>query len=110
MSVGLVRIGGEYAQASGDGDRTNATVSTFNNLFHTNLHYGQADMVSWRNMVGLAWNFKYKQIKWGLGYSRVTAGAAVRAVKDDYFTEEARRNRKFDPRADKAYFMMTYKF
>lgn len=52
------RLGAEYSVASGDSDRSDGSVATFDNLFHTNhLHYGQADQVSWQNMRAASVNF-----------------------------------------------------
>lgn len=52
------RLGVEYAYASGDPDRTDASLATFDNLFHTNhLFYGQGDQISWQNMIGKSINF-----------------------------------------------------
>ncbi len=54
------RFGAEYSLGSGDPNSNDGSVGTFNNLFHTNhLHYGQADQVSWRNMVGRSVNFTW---------------------------------------------------
>ena len=48
-----IRIGGEYNVGSGDPNRTDSTVGTFQNLFGTNhAHYGQSDTVSFSNMIG----------------------------------------------------------
>ncbi|MCB1324404.1 MAG: alginate export family protein [Spirochaetales bacterium] len=53
----MIRVGVEFDVGSGDPNRTDATVSTFNNLFHTNhKFYGQADQVSWQNMIGRSVN------------------------------------------------------
>lgn len=46
------RIGLEVDAASGDTDSTDDKVQTFANLVPTNhLHYGQADLISWQNML-----------------------------------------------------------
>ena len=48
------RIGIEYDRASGDEDRNDDTLQTFENLFPTNhIHYGYIDYVGWRNMQDL---------------------------------------------------------
>ncbi|MCB1175611.1 MAG: alginate export family protein [Leptospiraceae bacterium] len=57
------RLGAEVAVASGDPNRNDSKVATFHNLFHTNhLHYGQADFVSWQNMIAKSVN-----LTWELG-------------------------------------------
>lgn len=56
-SVDKLRIGLEYDVASGDPNRKDGSVGTFNNLFHTNhIYYGEADQVSWVNMIGKSIN------------------------------------------------------
>ncbi|RME91026.1 MAG: hypothetical protein D6767_05885 [Candidatus Hydrogenedentota bacterium] len=51
-----VRLGAEFDIASGDKDATDNKYETFANLVPTNhLYYGQADLISWQNM--LAGNF-----------------------------------------------------
>ncbi|MDH4199294.1 MAG: alginate export family protein [Spirochaetia bacterium] len=48
-----IRFGVEGDIASGDTDSTDKKFETFDNLFPTNHgHYGQADMMSWQNMLG----------------------------------------------------------
>jgi len=50
-----LRVGAEYAYASGDDNPTDNDMETFSNLFPTNHgHYGNADQQAWRNMK--AWN------------------------------------------------------
>ncbi len=50
-----LRVGAEYAYASGDDNATDGDIETFSNLFPTNHgHYGNADQQGWRNMK--AWN------------------------------------------------------
>ncbi|GMR04466.1 MAG: alginate export family protein [Thermodesulfobacteriota bacterium] len=50
-----IRIGAEYALASGDDDPNDTDLNTFSNLFPTNHgHYGFADQQGWRNMK--SWN------------------------------------------------------
>jgi hypothetical protein len=45
------RIGAGYDLGSGDPNRNDGKITTFNNLFHTNhIWYGEADLVSWVNM------------------------------------------------------------
>ena len=62
----IFRVGGEYNVSSGDPDRTDGTVGTFNNLFHTNhKFYGQADLVSWRNINAKSVNLTITTKKWG---------------------------------------------
>lgn len=47
----LVRFGLEADVGSGDSDTGDSVVGTFDNLIPTNhIYYGQADMVSWKNM------------------------------------------------------------
>ncbi|MBX7056596.1 MAG: alginate export family protein [Leptospirales bacterium] len=58
-----LRLGGEALVGSGDGNRNDATVATFNNLFPTNHgKFGEADLVSWQNMK--AWSIN---LEWRLG-------------------------------------------
>ncbi|MEW6433056.1 MAG: alginate export family protein [Myxococcota bacterium] len=46
-------VGGEVLGASGDGDATDATQRTFNQLFPTgHVHLGFMDYVGWQNVVG----------------------------------------------------------
>jgi len=50
-----LRLGAEYAYASGDDNSADKKIETFSNLFPTNHgHYGDADQQGWRNMK--AWN------------------------------------------------------
>ncbi|MCB1146720.1 MAG: alginate export family protein, partial [Leptospiraceae bacterium] len=54
-----MRLGVETNYASGDESNTDNKAQTFQNLFHTNhIHYGQADLISWQNMMGA--NLSYK--------------------------------------------------
>lgn len=49
----FLRIGVAYNVASGDKNRSDGVVTTFNSLFPTSHGlYGQADLVSWQNMIG----------------------------------------------------------
>ncbi len=62
----LVRIGAAYSIASGDKNRTDGVVSTFNNLFPTNHGlYGQADLVSLQNLVAKSANVTFLMGKYG---------------------------------------------
>ena len=79
------RIGLEYSAASGDPNRTDGTVSTFNNLFPTNHNlYGQADLVSWQNMIGRSANASIDMGKFGkirLAYWEI----AKQALQDGWY-------------------------
>ncbi|MCU0823075.1 MAG: alginate export family protein [Leptospira sp.] len=55
-----IRYGVGYDVGSGDPNRKDGSVSTFQNLFHTNhIWYGMADQVSWVNMVSKSVNATY---------------------------------------------------
>ena len=58
----------------------------------------------------LTYNIKLKGILWGFGYSRIHAGDAIAEIKGDRRNFVWARNDRFDPTADFAYLMMTYKF
>nr|WP_167450737.1 alginate export family protein [Leptospira yasudae] len=59
-TIGSFRLGAEYDVASGDPNRKDGKVSTFSNLFHSNhVFYGEADQVSWVNMVGKSANLTW---------------------------------------------------
>ncbi|PJZ71207.1 hypothetical protein CH373_01455 [Leptospira perolatii] len=59
-TFGQFRLGAEYNIGSGDPNRKDGSVSTFSNLFHTNhSFYGEADQVSWVNMVAKSANISY---------------------------------------------------
>lgn len=104
------RVGVEYAAASGDPNRNDGAVATFNNLFHTNhIHYGQADLVSWQNMRGRSINLaidfkeggKLKLAYWTVdkfvlqdGWYKVTGGGAGGARST---TTESAGNARFGP-------------
>ncbi len=50
-TIDTFRIGLGYDVGSGDPNRQDGSISTFQNLFHTNhIWYGMADQVSWVNM------------------------------------------------------------
>jgi len=70
--VNSMRFGAEFAMASGDDDASDDKVATFANLYHTNhIHYGQADFISWQNMIAGSVNFTYyigKKAKVKLAY------------------------------------------
>jgi len=52
-----LRIGAEADAASGDRDNVDKVNQTFDNLFPTNhAHYGQADMISWQNLLAFSGN------------------------------------------------------
>ena len=53
---------------------------------------------------------KFKGINWSIGYSRIHAGDAVGEVVGDRRNPVFAREDKFQPTADFAYLMMTYKF
>lgn len=62
----VVRIGGEYDVGSGDKNRTDAVSSTFQNLFPSNhSFYGEADQVSWQNMIARSGNITFNMGKYG---------------------------------------------
>ncbi len=62
----VVRIGGEYDVASGDKNRTDAVSSTFQNLFPSNHpFYGEADQVSWQNMIARSGNITFNLGRFG---------------------------------------------
>ncbi|MEQ9364001.1 MAG: alginate export family protein, partial [Leptospirales bacterium] len=101
----FVRIGAEYDVASGDPDRTDGASATFDNLFHTNhLFYGQADQVSWRNMIGKSANLTFYFGAYGslkLAYWEVDKHSlqdsqyAVTGAAQTNFTTESRANARF---------------
>ncbi|MCB1190934.1 MAG: alginate export family protein [Leptospiraceae bacterium] len=184
------RIGAEYNIGSGDPNRTDGSVGTFENFYPLNhAYYGNGDLVSWRNMKGksinftanlkkwgsiqlmywyvvkhklqdgwysvggpiqadqsteskanarfgnvtdssgnitsravaylrgrifreydIIYNFLYKGIVWQAGYSFMYAGDSVKSVKNNTMIPEEPLYYKFNPRADFAYLMMSYKF
>ncbi len=54
-----IRVGLEYDFASGDSDSSDSDIETFTNLYPTNhLHYGNMDLVGWRNMESWSVNVK----------------------------------------------------
>lgn len=58
----------------------------------------------------LTYAIKYKGIVWEFGYSRIHAGDAVEEINGDRRNTVFSRTDRFDPTADFAYLMMTYKF
>lgn len=53
-----MRLGGQGAYASGDEDSTDGKYQTFDPLYPTpHYQFGQADMTSWRNLVGAGINY-----------------------------------------------------
>lgn len=59
-TIGSFRLGAEYDVASGDPNRKDGKVATFSNLFHSNhIFYGEADQVSWVNMIGKSANLTW---------------------------------------------------
>lgn len=76
------RVGIEYDRASGDKDRTDDTLGTFENLFPTNHpFYGYMDYVGWRNMQDMRLSLSAKpsaSTGVGLDYHRFSL-----AEKDD---------------------------
>jgi hypothetical protein len=61
------RPGGEFDYASGDDPFDKKSFGRFTNLFHSNhMYYGQADFISWQNMIGINGNitFFYKESSW----------------------------------------------
>lgn len=59
-TIGAFRLGAEYDVASGDPNRKDGRVATFSNLFHSNhIFYGEADQVSWVNMIGKSANLTW---------------------------------------------------
>ncbi|MCC5813210.1 MAG: alginate export family protein [Leptospira sp.] len=56
----MIRFGVGYDVGSGDPNRKDGSVATFQNLFHTNhIWYGLADQVSWVNMVSKSVNLTF---------------------------------------------------
>ncbi|MBE8364447.1 alginate export family protein [Leptospira borgpetersenii] len=65
-TIGPFRFGGIYDIGSGDPNRKDGKVATFSNLFHSNHgFFGEADQVSWVNMVGKSVNFTWDGGKFG---------------------------------------------
>ncbi len=60
------RFGGKYQQGSGDPDRSDAAVATFQALFPTaHGFFGGADLAGWRNVLARAGNVSYDAGSWG---------------------------------------------
>ncbi len=60
------RIGTGYDLGSGDPNRNDGKIASFNNLFHTNhIWYGEADLVSWVNMKSKNVNLTYDSGEYG---------------------------------------------
>lgn len=65
-TVSQIRLGAECNVGSGDPNRKDGSVSTFSNLFHSNhIYYGEADQVSWVNMVGKSLNLTWDSEEFG---------------------------------------------
>lgn len=65
-TISQFRFGVEYDVGSGDPNRKDGSVSTFSNLFHSNhIYYGEADQVSWVNMIGKSANLTWESEEWG---------------------------------------------
>ncbi len=55
-----LHFGMEADSATGDTDPADSKTETFDNLFHTNhIYYGQADQISWQNMVAFSGNVMF---------------------------------------------------
>ncbi|AXR67341.1 alginate export family protein [Leptospira mayottensis] len=65
-TIGSFRFGGTYDVGSGDPNRKDGKVATFSNLFHSNHGFlGEADQVSWVNMIGKSANLTWDGGKFG---------------------------------------------
>jgi len=65
-TIDKIRLGAGYDVGSGDPNRSDGSVATFQNLFHTNhAFYGMADQISWVNMKAKSVNFTYNLEKYG---------------------------------------------
>lgn len=63
----LVRLGAGYEMGSGDPNRSDGSISTFQNLFSTNHGiYGIADQVGWVNMIAKSINLTLFMEKFGI--------------------------------------------
>ncbi len=99
----FVRIGGESranARFSDITDSTGAVTSTGVAFLKEHL-FKEYDIV---------YKVKFKGVVWGFGYSRIHAGDAIGEIKGDRRNSPFSRQDNFDPTADFAYMMMTYKF
>ncbi|TGM45512.1 alginate export family protein [Leptospira vanthielii] len=75
-TIDKLRLGVAYDIGSGDPNRTDGSIASFQNLFHTNhLFYGMADQVSWVNMKSKSVNASYNLGTYG-------------SVRLDYFAIE----------------------
>ncbi|MES0489655.1 MAG: alginate export family protein [Leptospirales bacterium] len=60
FKVNTLRIGTNIDVASGDDDPSDSTVKTFHNMFPLNhAYYGQADLLSWQNLMAGELNLTY---------------------------------------------------
>ncbi|MEE8574687.1 MAG: alginate export family protein [Thermodesulfobacteriota bacterium] len=58
-----IRLGIDYAIASGDDDPADSSLETFSNLFPTNHgHYGHMDQQGWRNMEAMGFNLTWQAL------------------------------------------------
>ncbi|XDD48380.1 alginate export family protein [Leptospira sp. WS39.C2] len=65
-TISKLRMGVAYDVGSGDPNRTDGSIASFQNLFHTNhLFYGMADQVSWVNMKSKSVNLSYATESYG---------------------------------------------
>lgn len=65
-TISKFRMGVAYDLGSGDPNRTDGSIASFQNLFHTNhLFYGMADQVSWVNMKSKSVNLSYATESYG---------------------------------------------
>ncbi|TGM32117.1 alginate export family protein [Leptospira biflexa] len=65
-TISKFRVGVAYDVGSGDPNRSDGSVASFQNLFHTNhLFYGMADQVSWVNMKSKSVNLSYATESYG---------------------------------------------
>ncbi|MDF3820881.1 alginate export family protein [Leptospira sp. 96542] len=75
-TIDKLRLGAGYDIGSGDPNRTDGSIASFQNLFHTNhVFYGMADQVSWVNMKSKSVNLTYTTEKYG-------------SIRVDYFVIE----------------------
>jgi hypothetical protein len=78
-----LRPGCEFDIASGDNQSDKKTITTFNNLYHTNhLHYGVADLISWQNMMGISASLT---LIFSDGWLKFAFWNISKAEKEDYW-------------------------
>nr|WP_036040905.1 alginate export family protein [Leptospira alstonii] len=107
-TIGSFRLGGVYDIGSGDPNRKDGKIATFSNLFHSNHgFFGEADQVSWVNMIGksanLTWDGgefgKLKIAYWIVDKQKRQDGwyDVTGTLKDGASTESYANNRFKDP-------------